>query len=357
MEKDTTETVRVKDETETIVDSGILNLLRAEQLAKTRRGGFRGRAIRTLNTIFNDDYLIDKTLSVSSDMQKYVLKAKKRSDGTDCVLKALVMPSYYSQAEQDMRIDIFEAERDVTDALHNMLHRKGVPKVVGCGTKHLAKYNSPENNSQSSVLSQVIPFFITEFAKGGTVEDLGRSEDIRSKIRIFREIAETMTFVHENYNLAHRDIKPSNLMIGDEGTSRVIDWEHAVAMGQKKRDYETGSMFYLSPNHARGIIAIKKGREPPAHDSRSDVYPLGLSLGNTLFKGHIGNPVDVMRDYFENNVDDYCEFIASDPRLRFPSSRIPELDKTLSRMVSSENTRFKSMKNVAESLFEVECKL
>jgi len=357
MEKDTTETVRTKTETETVVDSGMVNLLRAERLAETRHVGFAERAINLLNTLFYQDYLIAESLSVSSDRQKYVLKATRRGDGIECAIKALVMPSFYSPIEQSIKTELFEAETDLTDGLNKILHGKGIIRVVECGRKYLAKPSSQDGKPKLGVLPLVIPYLITEFAKGGTVEDLNVSEDTRNKVRIFREVAETMSFIHECYNLVHRDIKPSNLMLAEGGASKIIDWEAATVMGQRQRNHEIGSMLYFSPNHARGMIAIRDGKESPAHDYRSDMYPLGLSLGNTLFKGHFENPVDVMRDYFGDHLEDYCEFIASDPDLRFPSSGIAALDDILHRTVSNKNDRFKSMKELAQALSSVECKL
>jgi eukaryotic-like serine/threonine-protein kinase len=120
----------------------------------------------------------------------------------------------------------------------------------------------------------------------------------------------------ENIQFVHRDIAPKNLMIGRDGTTRLID----LGLGKSKlQDWKTatgavmGTPGYMAPEQAKG------GKV----DARTDLYSLGIVLFEALTLVPyipIGNVVSMLRS-------------AAAPVFRPPSQHRPEVPSELDRVV------------------------
>jgi len=107
-----------------------------------------------------------------------------------------------------------------------------------------------------------------------------------------RIIADTAAGLHVAHELrgwdgelrgvVHCDVSPHNILVGLDGTSKLVDFgvAHAVATSEGASDRIAGKAGYMSPEQAKG--------DPI--DRRSDLFSLGIVLfelttGRRLFKG------------------------------------------------------------------------
>jgi len=114
--------------------------------------------------------------------------------------------------------------------------------------------------------------YVMEYMGGGTLADLiARHGKVpfRKAWRIFRELAEALSYVHRQ-DVVHCDIKPENILLDSRGNPRLSDF--GQARGQGPRGSSLGTRFYMPPEQAR----------LDAPDTGWDVYALGAILYQML---------------------------------------------------------------------------
>ncbi len=109
-------------------------------------------------------------------------------------------------------------------------------------------------------------------------------------IRIIADAAAGLDFAHKAkdakgtpLNLVHRDVSPQNVLVGFDGSVKLIDFGVAKAAGRAQHTATgilKGKFPYMSPEQAEGNDI----------DARSDIFALGIVLwelltGKRLFKG------------------------------------------------------------------------
>ncbi len=119
---------------------------------------------------------------------------------------------------------------------------------------------------------------------------VGKGIPIGIIIRIIAEAAAGLDFAHkardakgEPLHLVHRDVSPQNVLVGFDGSVKLIDFGVAKAAGRAQHTATgilKGKFPYMSPEQAHGEDL----------DARSDVFALGIVLweqltGRRLFKG------------------------------------------------------------------------
>jgi len=116
--------------------------------------------------------------------------------------------------------------------------------------------------------------------------------------------------------LVHRDVSPQNIIVGTDGTSRLIDFgiaRAATRLSETKTGSLKGKIAYMAPEQAQGGSV----------DRRVDIFASGVTLhealvGKRLFRGE--NDLDTLRRILES-------------RIPAPSELVPDISPELDDVV------------------------
>jgi len=125
--------------------------------------------------------------------------------------------------------------------------------------------------------------------------------------------------------IVHRDVSPSNILVGYDGSIKVVDFGIATASAQQETRTGSlkGKLSYMSPEQCKGEVL----------DRRSDVYALGvvlyeLATTTRMIKGD--NDYLVMEQIVAGRI--------SPPRVRRPDLP-PELSEIILRALATDRDR------------------
>lgn len=131
------------------------------------------------------------------------------------------------------------------------------------------------------------PYLAMEWVHGTSLHSLLRKSkgglEPAAAAKIASQVAEALEHVHsltddhgESLGIVHRDVTPHNIMLGWDGSVKLLDF--GVAKGGEGRETQTrdgqvkGKLSYLSPEQVRGNDI----------DGRTDVFALGICLFESL---------------------------------------------------------------------------
>ncbi len=161
----------------------------------------------------------------------------------------------------------------------------------------LRSYRSSPPGSVTQVNSTLGRYFsrLTQFGRPRS-EELGEEQEadrgrpsrrflknasfIDAAIWITARLAEGLEHAHAR-GLLHRDLKPSNILITEDGTPMILDFNLSADTELRSSSDEVGKLGgtlpYMSPEH---LDAFRPGGTTPSEavDRRSDIYSLGLIL-------------------------------------------------------------------------------
>jgi serine/threonine protein kinase len=133
-------------------------------------------------------------------------------------------------------------------------------------------------------------YLVMEFVNGKNVRQLiSRAEKMRKKIPIeiacymVAEASKGLDYAHnfhdektgEELNIIHRDMSPQNIMVGYDGSVKIVDFGIAKAASRAegtKAGVLKGKFGYMSPEQAQGMKL----------DRRTDVFSMGIILWELL---------------------------------------------------------------------------
>lgn len=139
------------------------------------------------------------------------------------------------------------------------------------------------------------PFMVLEYlcmnlggliGEGRVVEDLTRAVPPRTALDFVRQTLDGLEYLHGR-GIIHLDVKPGNLMLGGDGTIKLIDLGLSRLRGEvwaKPKGLKIGSPYYAPP---------EQEDSPEKADERADLYAVGVVL-HRLVSGFL--PVDGLAD-------------------------------------------------------------
>jgi serine/threonine protein kinase len=96
-------------------------------------------------------------------------------------------------------------------------------------------------------------------------------------------LAESLDYAHQQ-GVLHRDIKPANVLINRYGQPLLADFNisfQSFDAGRTAADNFGGTLAYMAPEHL-AAFSPRDDTPPEAVDARSDLYSLGIVVGELL---------------------------------------------------------------------------
>jgi len=111
-----------------------------------------------------------------------------------------------------------------------------------------------------------------EFVDGSPLLDWCRAQalDVRARVTLFDQVCAAVAHAHAQL-VVHRDLKPSNVLVGADGTVKLLDFGIALALETSGEQAPATRMFtpeYAAPEQLRG----------EAIGTATDIHALGLLL-------------------------------------------------------------------------------
>jgi serine/threonine-protein kinase len=187
-----------------------------------------------------------------------------------------------------------------------------------------------------------LPFIAMEYVRGETFADLVCLRpplSVLRKVQLTEEVCAGLAHAHEA-GIVHRDIKPANLIVGPEGTVKILDFGIAKlsATGITQPGAIMGTLNYMSPEQVKGTPV----------DARADIFAVGAVLYELLshqqaFPGQV--PDEVLHLILHGNptpITEYC----------------PDLDRRLVQLVEralekNPDVRFQNIAAVQKELASI----
>ncbi len=112
------------------------------------------------------------------------------------------------------------------------------------------------------------PFIVMELVEGESLHDRP-PQDFADIVEVARQICAALDHAHAN-GIVHRDLKPENVILGSDGSAKLMDFglARSVASRFTTEGEISGTVFYLAPELALG----------QDFDGRADLYSLGVML-------------------------------------------------------------------------------
>ncbi|HEY6103340.1 MAG TPA: protein kinase, partial [bacterium] len=204
----------------------------------------------------------------------------------------------------------------------------------------VARLHHPQIVSIFDVISETGSYAIVmEFVEGKTLRELIPAP-LDHLLPIAARVLEALEFAHTQ-GVIHRDIKPENIIIGSDGTAKLMDFGLARSEGRSRLTQTgmiVGTVAYMPPEQALGGQV----------DARSDLY----SLGAVLYEAVTGRPPFESEDPIAV-ITQHINVPPVAPHWHAPSIP-PQLEQVILKLLNKDPTRrFQSAGEVLRALQNV----
>lgn len=206
---------------------------------------------------------------------------------------------------------LFDESQNLAQLLHTNIvpiystHRVGEYQAICMpylGSTTLADWIRAETQKQSSIVDQAhVPtherFPGSTLPMSGSNSRDNQSEvmktfaiaqsntaqlDITGRLRTILSLCQGLVHAHER-GIIHRDLKPANVLLADDGTPVLLDFNLALRDREADQDKMImgGTIPYMAPEQLEGLRDSQT-----TIDARSDVYALGVMLFEVLSGRH-----------------------------------------------------------------------
>jgi len=135
-----------------------------------------------------------------------------------------------------------------------------------------------------------LPYFALEFVEGTPIDEYvtARSLPLADRLQLIRQVCSALQYAHQRL-VVHRDLKPGNILVGPDGTVKLLDFGVAKLLGDDDQSggedrTEVGAQpytpAYASPEQLHG--------EPLT--TACDIHGLGIVLYRVLTGRHPFRP-------------------------------------------------------------------
>jgi len=114
-------------------------------------------------------------------------------------------------------------------------------------------------------------YFVMQYVAGSTLRDavINGRLSVSKRIQALLSVASALAFAHER-GIIHRDVKPSNILVTEDGTPFLTDFDLVRAEDTTGGTVGgLGTVIYAAPEMMEGAAEA---------DARADVYGLGMTL-------------------------------------------------------------------------------
>jgi eukaryotic-like serine/threonine-protein kinase len=123
-----------------------------------------------------------------------------------------------------------------------------------------------------------LPYFVMDYVDGPAIHQFCTDHGlgIRARLTLFQQVCAAVDYLHRN-RVIHGDLKPPNILVGNDGTVKLVDFGIASALFDREGRWQTSSI----PLMTLGYASPEQMQNQPLTPA-SDIYSLGVILYELL---------------------------------------------------------------------------
>jgi serine/threonine protein kinase len=186
-----------------------------------------------------------------------VFKAQRLMDGQVVIIKLFSSESLALNIMNEVK-ERFKREYEILHAL-GQFNSPYIVKVYEYGESDKGRY------------------MVMEYLENGSIGDFiskNGKMPLQQAYNVMVRTCEAIKFIHE-HGIIHRDIKPANIMLGKDGSIKLLDFGLAKDIRKPLTTYEIkmGTERYMSPEQESMSKDV---------DNRADIYSYGIAMYEVL---------------------------------------------------------------------------